>query len=264
MNLLIVDDESIFLKAMTQSINWASLGIKSIFSCTQISQAKTICLNNEIHLALCDIEMPGGSGIDLLYWIREHYPLIECAFLTCHADFTFAQQALKLRSFDYLVKPVPFNEIAQLVGRMIVKIDERKNAEQERFYGVQWLKEKFAKSLLQPNAKKSNQEIVDDVISFVVKNISKDLTVEGLAKKVYLNPDYLNRIFKKEQNISLSQFIIRERMNLAARMLLESNASISLIALETGYSNYSNFVNMFKKIHGCTPSEYKSNYFKDN
>ena len=260
MNILIIDDEAIFIKAMTQAIEWDSLGIKNVFSATQISQAKDICLNNEINLALCDIEMPGGSGIDLLCWMRENYPFIEYTFLTCHTEFTFAQQALKLRSFDYLVKPVPFHEIAALIKRMIARIEERKNEDQERFYGAQWLKDKTDKSLMEQTPKKSKQEIVNDVISFIVSNISTDFTVEDLTKKVFFNADYLNRIFKAEQNISLNQFIIRERMNLAARMITEYDVSIKLVALETGYNNYANFVNMFKKIHGCTPSEYKSKH----
>jgi len=264
MNVLIVDDDIIVIEAMKQSIDWGLLGVKNVFIATQISKAKNICDNNKVHIILCDIEMPGGSGIELLYWIREKYPHMECAFLTCHADFLLAQEALKLRSFDYLVKPIPFDQIAELVKRMITKIEEQNNEAQKIFYGTQWLKEKADKLELQSNVKRNNEEIVDEVVGYIIDNISTDLTVEKLAQKAFLHPDYLNRIFKKIKEYSLNQFIIKERMNLAARMISEYNISINLVALEVGYDNYSNFVNMFKKIHGCTPSEYKLRYFKDN
>jgi AraC-like DNA-binding protein len=86
---------------------------------------------------------------------------------------------------------------------------------------------------------------------------NEELSVNEIAAHFYLSPIYLNRIFKKEKSITIGQFIIREKMNLAAQLLRTSNHSAVAVAEQVGYPNYSYFSATFKKYFGCTPSQYK-------
>ena len=86
---------------------------------------------------------------------------------------------------------------------------------------------------------------------------SPELTVQSAANHFYLNEDYLGRLFKKAEGVSLSKFIIRERMELAARLLQNESISASAAAQQAGYPNYSYFAEAFKKYFGCTPTEYR-------
>ena len=54
---------------------------------------------HRVDILLCDIEMPGENGLGLLRWVREQEKEIECIFLTCHAKFAYAQEAIILGSF---------------------------------------------------------------------------------------------------------------------------------------------------------------------
>ena len=66
MNLLLVDDEAFALEALEHAINWKSLGIDQVFTCGNIKAARQICQESDIQIMICDIEMPGMNGIELM------------------------------------------------------------------------------------------------------------------------------------------------------------------------------------------------------
>ena len=72
---------------------------------------KSLICENQIDILMTDIEMPGENGLQLLHWVSENYPDIVCILLTSHADFSYAQESIKLGCFDYVVQPAPYQEI---------------------------------------------------------------------------------------------------------------------------------------------------------
>ncbi|MFD0693045.1 helix-turn-helix domain-containing protein [Paenibacillus sp. GCM10027628] len=119
---LIVDDEAHAVRGLQAGVDWDKLKITEVYKAFNIRQAKEIFEEHGVHILICDIEMPQGTGLELLEWVREHYPETETVFLTCHADFTYAKQAIQLNSFDYLLKPVDYSELEDVVGKALGKI----------------------------------------------------------------------------------------------------------------------------------------------
>lgn len=260
MNLLIVDDEIITVKGLLQGIQWKQCGITGeVFVAYDASQARQILEDKEICVLLCDIEMPGESGIELVRFVNEKYPDIACIFLTCHANFTYAQEALRLQCHDYILKPAPYADIAASVQRLVTSLEEKRRQNEAAKYGSQWLQQQIRSAENAQGDKRTPKEIVQNAVNYIMENLASDsLSVSVVAKKLYLNDDYLNRIFKREKGISVGQFIIQERMNLAKQLLQTPTISISVVAAQAGYSNYPHFVSTFKKLHGCTPTQYRN------
>lgn len=139
--LLIVDDEKHTVDSIRLGMDWEGLGISEIFTAYNIRQAKEIFEREPVEIMLCDIEMPQGSGLELLAWIRETGRTTETVFLTCHADFSFAKQAIKLDSFEYLLKPVPFAELESVIRRVKEKIDKDSDLISSSRYGHLWFRQ---------------------------------------------------------------------------------------------------------------------------
>jgi len=118
-SLLIVDDEAYAVEGIKSSLDAESLGIEHIYVAFNASQAREILMTDAIDVVLCDIEMPEENGLDLLAWIRAGDLECEVIFLTCHCEFSLAKQAIKLRGFDYLVKPVPLAELNEVVVKAL-------------------------------------------------------------------------------------------------------------------------------------------------
>lgn len=137
--LLLVDDEIFAVEGIKAAVDWTKLGVAEVHTAYDIHQAKEIYEKTPIDIMLCDIEMPQGSGLELLAWVREHYPRTESVFLTCHADFHFAKQAIQLGSFDYLLKPIPIPELETVIAKAIAKKREESKKTEYSQYGQYWV-----------------------------------------------------------------------------------------------------------------------------
>jgi two-component system, response regulator YesN len=155
-HVLIVDDEIHSIRGVQAGVNWEKYNISNVHTAHNLKQAQEVFLKNQVDILLCDIEMPKGSGLDLLKWVREHYPSTEAVFLTCHSDFYYAKQALQLKSLNYLLKPVDYQELEEVIQEAQVKIkkdNEAKMVEEsyhqlkETHFSV--LKERFWLDLIQ-------------------------------------------------------------------------------------------------------------------
>lgn len=111
MNLLIVDDQKTIVKGLRDGIDWKAAGIDEVHTACSAREAKLVLMNFDIEILLTDIEMPEENGMELLEWTKTRYPEIVAIFLTSHADFEYARQALKLGSFDYILQPARYEDV---------------------------------------------------------------------------------------------------------------------------------------------------------
>jgi two-component system, response regulator YesN len=144
-NLLIVDDEEIAIRGIAQGIDWSSLPIENVYKAYDAEEAKQLFRNYSIHVMISDIDMPAVNGIDLLAWVNERSPQTETIFLTGHADFKYAQQAIHLDSFDYLLKPIDHDQLKECVKKALDHIREQEIENGFRkmygYYYEQWNKQ---------------------------------------------------------------------------------------------------------------------------
>jgi two-component system response regulator YesN len=112
------------------------------------------------------------------------------------------------------------------------------------------------------NQENFNESRMDEILDYIHKNIQKNITRKDIAEAVYLNPEYLSRLFKKEKGIKLSDYIQQEKMNIANHLLRTTNFSVSIVASKVGYSNFSHFAQSFKRVFGISPSEIKQENHK--
>jgi len=244
-HILLVDDEELALMGIQQGICWERLGIKERYCAGSMKEALEVLGKNQIDMMISDIEMPGGSGLELIRRVRELYPEIICIFYTCHADFSFCQEAIRLGALDYVLKPIPYEELEQILKQGLLKIQKGKAArELENIWG----------ELTRQEEKSSAVETVKKIIT---ENLSVEISRDELAKQVYMSPDHLTKLFKKETGMSLSDYIINKRILLAKQLLTSTNLSVVEIAQRAGFSYSSYFVRIFKKKTGVTPQQYR-------
>jgi two-component system, response regulator YesN len=141
LRLLIVDDEVHAVEGIRSGVHWEKLGIAEVYSALTVKQAKELFDSKQIDILLCDIEMPEASGLELVEWVKQQHPRTETIFLTCHADFKYAQQALQLGSIDYILKPIPYDELEKVIQKAIEKVITDTEQAEYRQYGQFWVKQ---------------------------------------------------------------------------------------------------------------------------
>jgi len=106
-----------------------------------------------------------------------------------------------------------------------------------------------------PGSEEDMKNQVDVIIQYIRDHIDQDIRRTDIAREVYLNPNYLSRLFKSETGMSLKEFIVMEKMKLAQAMLKSTKLPISIIAMKVGYANFSHFSQVYKKTWNVTPAE---------
>lgn len=252
MNILLVDDQLEVVESMASGVNWQRLGIEKVFKAFSVKEAQGVFERERVDILISDIEMPPTSGIVLLRWVQEHFSGVVCILLTSHAEFEYAQEAVKLGSFDYILQPAPYEEIEAAVERAVGKVRETENQRRYSAYA------RFHEASTDEQRAEAEQTPIRRAMDYISRNLNRDLSRKEIADAIYLNPEYLSRLFKRETGASLNDYILTEKMHAAQSLLADTNIPVSIIATKVGYSNFSYFSQVFKKYTGLTPVDYRT------
>lgn len=94
-------------------------------------------------------------------------------------------------------------------------------------------------------------------INFIEQHFLEDINLDAVAEACFINRFYLAHLFKTHKNISVGKYIINKRINEAKRLLYFTDKSISDIAENSGFHDFSYFCRAFKKEVGLTPLQYR-------
>lgn len=98
---------------------------------------------------------------------------------------------------------------------------------------------------------------VQDCLHEIASQLYGDLSLGRLAERVHLSPNYLSGLFKKEVGLTLSEYIQRERIGEAKKLLALTDYPVADIAAWLSFHDQSYFIKVFKKWGGTTPRAYR-------
>ena len=102
--------------------------------------------------------------------------------------------------------------------------------------------------------------LVGQVITLVSFDLKADLSLNNLSEQLSVTPSYLSRLFKKEMNLTLTEYVNKKRIEQAVYLLNNSDSQVQSIAFECGIQDVNYFIKLFKKQTGLTPSQYRNQF----
>lgn len=105
-----------------------------------------------------------------------------------------------------------------------------------------------------PNKDKS---IIRDIESYIQDNYQSNISINAIASSVYLTPQYLCKLYKKETGETVNDYITKVRIEQSKRLLRDRRYKLYEIAEKVGYNDANYYARVFKKITGLNPSEYR-------
>lgn len=185
-------------------------------------------------ILILDMEMPSMNGIELLNSMEEKKMSMSTLVLSCHDEFDYVRQAMKLGAADYLLKH---------------KIDDKTIIDSLRS-----LRDK------KTNGERGYRKEIARAISYIEEHYKEDFSLEDIAKYVCVSKTYFSSMFKKETGKNLSLYLLDFRLKKACELLRESDEKIYNVAYETGFQSHNYFNNIFKEKYGMTPKEYRKSF----
>jgi YesN/AraC family two-component response regulator len=125
---------------------------------------------------------------------------------------------------------------------------------------VNWFKNMIIYPMMNKAEERTQSQyknISDEIIHIVQQEFDSDLTLNYIADKLHYNANYLSSIFRKETNMSFSDYLTHFRINKAKKWLEETDITVKEIAEKLNYNNSQNFIRSFRKVEGTTPGKYR-------
>lgn len=126
LKLMIADDERMIRESISTLIDWNSLGIELIGTCSDGIEAYNMILDESPDIVLTDIRMPGLSGLELVERISQTDMDTQFILLSGFGEFEYAKQAMKYRVHHYLLKPSNEEQIIESMQDVIKEYYHRR------------------------------------------------------------------------------------------------------------------------------------------
>lgn len=257
-NVLIVDDERIIRDGISSLINWDQYGLVLIGKdSTGLDAYNRIMDETKTtpDIVITDIKMPIMNGLELIKKVSSQNNEIVFIILSGYGEFEFAKKAMEYGVRHYLLKPTTEDEIIKLLLEASHEVTEKKRINE--LIDINSVKKEYSGSRY--------GHTVNKIIATIDNNISnRKLSLKWIAEEViYMNEDYLSKLFIKETGKKFTEYVTIKKME-KAKELIVNNPDLKLfdIAEKIGFDyNSRYFSQVFKKYTGRTPSEYKKDYF---
>lgn len=248
-HVLIVDDEPRTADALEKNIDWQACGIGRVFRAQSLRAALEVMEQQRVDILISDIEMPNGSGLQLLENLRERGKNISCVFVTCHPEFDYMRKAIQLQCSDYILKPIQYDELSRVLARLIHRIETG-------------APDSALPAAAVPDGARlafgGEQNVEQAVKDYIREHLIENINVAEIAKTLHFNPQHLMRVFKRKTGLSIVEYMTQFRMDTAKNILRNSGLPIREIAAMVGYTDYAYFTRVFRKEVGLSPTQYRS------
>lgn len=103
--------------------------------------------------------------------------------------------------------------------------------------------------------------LVPQLLSYINHHFQEDISLEKLSQLTHFSTRQITRRFKATMGVSVSEYILMQRITYARSLLTSTDMKITDIAAETGFNNPSYFCEQFRKVVHCTPKEFRNRDF---
>lgn len=243
--VLIVEDEILEREFLSISVRDELSPEDKIIVCERGDEAISLAKQHRPNIIFMDLMIPEVDGLSAIKEIRKFLPNSAITILSAYSDFAYAQKAIRLNVFEYLLKPVKPTELKKTIRKML-QSTEKMNVIQTK------------KQVEQNSQTNNNQpEFIKQAINHIKKHYREKLTLEKVAGQVYVNPKYFSHVFKREMDISFTDYIIQLRIQYACKLLETTNYKAYRISSECGFTDPSYFSRVFSKEMDMTPQAYR-------
>ncbi|MNM16231.1 putative response regulatory protein [compost metagenome] len=129
MKVLIVDDGHYIVEYLKHLLDWSKFGVDQVETTTNSIEARQMLEQSPADILITDIRMPEVSGIDLLEHVGVLKLKTKVIFLSGYSEFEYAQKAVRLGAFDYLLKPVDKDDMEKAIQKVTEAIGESRPEE---------------------------------------------------------------------------------------------------------------------------------------
>jgi two-component system response regulator YesN len=258
LKVLVVEDEPAARKELVLLTPWDELGMVCVGEAADGEQALEKIRSTSPDIVITDIRMPGMDGLSLIEALCDlatsaEKDLPEIIILSGYSEFEYARRAMRFGVDEYLLKPIEDEALGAALLRKATKIHARSPQHQAE-------KRFFNKDELQ-HLDNESSTFVDTAIDIIGRRYIQGVSIEEVATELGVSSGHLSRIFKRETGFTFVDYLMHVRIKHAMELLHDPGVKIYEVADLVGYEDPRYFAQVFKKIVGVNPREFKDGTF---
>ncbi len=204
-----------------------------------------------IDLAIIDFRLPDMSGIEVLKEVKKALPFIPAIFITAYGSEDIAVKAFRCGAREYIKKPFVYDEFVKRIDFCLSLSEIRQVKRRTPVVNEQ------EDNIADASASKRSYSL-QQAKKYIDNNYTAEIALEQVAEIAGVSVYHFCRLFKVMTGVTFQSYVNRLRMEQARKLLDDDGFSITQIAFSVGYSDLTHFDRIFKKVSGCTPTQYKA------
>lgn len=242
---MIIDDEPIIAEGLAKVVPWEKWDCEVVATACDGLSGQELIRENRPDLIICDICMPGQSGLRMIAALKSEFPNMEVAILTGYRDFDYAQQAIRLGVTRFLLKPSDIKELEEAVDTMVHNLQKKGISSQND-------------SLTEDRDNAAGSFIVNNAIQYMREHYNEKITLSDLAEKIYVSQWHLSKLLNRHMGKNFSEILNSIRIEKAKELMKDPSLRIGDIAEQVGFLDMAHFSRVFKKLTGIPANEYRN------
>jgi len=224
-NILVVDDD---VKIQEMLKQWLTIHSWQVTLASDVQQALSQLSDHHFDLAILDLRLPDGSGIDVFSAMQDFERKPEVIFLTGYPTIESAVSAVKMGAKDYLQKPIHIPTLLKKV--------------------------KDALSIHNP----SPHILVEKLDELLQSQASQaGLQIKDICQPLGISPSYARQLLKKFLGVPFRHRLLYHRIEIAKKLISTTDDPLYAIAELSGFRNARRFSESFHCLTKIQPKEYR-------
>ena len=145
---MIVDDEDITKQGLIEYYDWEKMGIEVVAEADDGEDALALVRQHQPQIILCDIKMPNMDGLTFAKRLHEEKNPAKIIFISGYDDIDYVKTALRVNAIDYILKPVNFAYLTEVLNHVIEELNQEYMASMQLANTAEYLRKLVVKSLL--------------------------------------------------------------------------------------------------------------------
>lgn len=254
-HVLIAEDEEIARRSLRMICERSDCPIQVVAEVATGPQVLQVLGKVQPDIILLDVVMPGIDGLAVARIVNERYPATRVIIISAHESFDYAQQALRARVIDYLLKPVRPQQLVSLLQKLCAALDTERSQTSSSHIPASFTPGRSDQAT--SPAPPPHARMLKHAQEYIAAHYAEALTLEQVAAHVALSPTYFSRVFKQEMGCTFVDYLIQMRLEAAKHLLRTTTLSLAEISYAVGYQSPNYLSELFKNTVGITASAYR-------
>lgn len=121
-----------------------------------------------------------------------------------------------------------------------------------------WLRKTAEEAMVLTGATSENPDLIQTVIQYIQINMEKPVSRAELSQLLHVSQGHIARSFRERTGLRISEYIMRQRVDMAKQLLVQSELTPGEIAVRCGFADYPYFYKTFKRFTGRSPTAYRA------